>query len=254
MLHPDIVRALVEDNEQRRSHWEDKLAARSIDPRMYLWERCACAFPGVRRYAGSTEIAQHRGRADATSKVVDAVQLDDNSFPKQLWSYAFLGKKFQNIGPSGYALAHLSDHKAYKNRAADEFDVDVDGPPLQPLYGLYTSAANTAYMPSTLIKPTDFAWPLRNLLQRRAMDLYGDFCQPLPPHLRVRKATSAAWALDGFEWSEPVGSVENMGSFLEYRSAVMERLHLGRHAIRAADRCRRLQFDDRERTCHLRGS
>jgi len=115
-LHPDIVRAIVEDNEQHHDDWQTRLQERGIDPALYLWERSTCTFPGVRRYAGSTEIAQHRGRMETTRGPEGALKLDDNHYPKIVWSFVFRGKTFQNMGPSGYSLAHLADHKQYKNR------------------------------------------------------------------------------------------------------------------------------------------
>lgn len=38
-LSPDIVRAVVEDNEKHRAGWVDALQVRGIDPIPYLWER-----------------------------------------------------------------------------------------------------------------------------------------------------------------------------------------------------------------------
>src|ERR1041384_3055086 len=60
-LAPEIVRAVVEDNEQQRARWIAALRARQVDEGAYLWKRSPCAFPGVRRHAGSREIAGYRG-------------------------------------------------------------------------------------------------------------------------------------------------------------------------------------------------
>ena len=60
-LRPEIVQAIVEDNQWHSAAWSGALEKRGIDPRAYLWPRSACAFPGVRRYAGSSEIAILRG-------------------------------------------------------------------------------------------------------------------------------------------------------------------------------------------------
>lgn len=125
-LNPDIVRALVEDNEQHRDEWTEALQAGQIDPAAYLWERSSCAFPGVRRYAGSREIAAHRGHAQLEeSQSVKALALDDNDYPKQIWSFVFRGSQFSKFGPSGYALAHLADHKYHGNRYKTDFEVTV---------------------------------------------------------------------------------------------------------------------------------
>jgi len=219
-LHPDIVRLLVQDNERRRTSWAERLQDVGIDPGFYLWPCGSCAFPGVRRYAGSTEIAAYRKRIDSASQPEHALRLDDNDFPKHLWSFTFRGRPFQKQGPSGYSLAHLADHKIYKNRGRDEFDGaegEAGAIAERANFGLYTSASNTVFIPTGLIRPTDFAFPLRNLIQRRAADLYGAFCNLLPPPLAIRPAETDDWALHRFDWSEPVGTSEHMAGFLDYR-------------------------------------
>jgi len=59
-LHPEIVAFMVADNQLHREEWHAGLAEYGVDPSLYLWDGSPCAFPGVRRYAGSAEIAQHR--------------------------------------------------------------------------------------------------------------------------------------------------------------------------------------------------
>ncbi len=229
-LHPDIVRAVVEDNEIHREEWATSLQRRGVDPSLYVWEKSSCAFPGVRRYAGSTEIAQYRRRLATLEGPEDALVLDDNHYPKTVWSFVLRGKRFQNQGPNGYALAHLADHKQYKNRAQEEFDVLEETTTFPALFGLYTSVTNTVYTPVGLIRPTDFALPLRNLIQRQSMHLYGSFCNLLPPHLSIRTPESGAWSLDAFDWSEPVGTMDHVPAFLDYRNQEMEKL-LANHLL-----------------------
>jgi hypothetical protein len=180
-------------------------------------------FPGVRRYAGSSEIAQFRRRMTA-ERVPDALALDDNSYPKAIWSFVFRGKPFQNQGPPGYALAHLADHKTYKNRGHVEFDTQTIAEISKPIFGLYTSISNTVYMPDNLIRLTDFSFMLRNLVQRKAVSLYGGFCNLLPPPLSFRANDATAWSLNNFQWSEPVGTSEHLAVFLAYRQGRIENL------------------------------
>ena len=222
-LRPEIVRQIAENNEVHRATWSEALARRGIDPRAYLWPGSACAFPGVRRYAGSTEIAIFRKRAQG--KVTDALALDDNDYPKQMWSFMLTGKKFPKHGPQGYALAHLADHKVYKNRAEIDFHI-VEGHDRAALHGLYTSPTNTAYLPVATIRPTDFSPLLRNLLKRRAADLYG-LCAPLPPWLSIPAASDNDWDLDRFDWPDPVGNPAWVPSFLKFRRDRMEELIQG---------------------------
>jgi hypothetical protein len=224
-MNPDIVRAVVEDNESHRIRWIEDLQARKIDPAAYLWERSPCAFPGVRRHAGSQEIAAHRGhmRMDE-NKNLNALDLDDNDYPKQIWSFIFRGTQFAKFGPKGYSLAHLADHKVHGNRFNQEFEVSGGIGIVRPLYGLYTCPSNTVYISSSLIKPTDFVGDIRALLIRRAQELYGAFCQILPPFLRIPKTHSPEWDLREFRWGDPVGTKEHIQAFLRFRKEQMAKL------------------------------
>ena len=57
----------------------------------------SCAFPGVQRYVGATEIAQYRRRRPVTAAgFTNALDVDDNDHPKAIWSFIFLGRPFQN--------------------------------------------------------------------------------------------------------------------------------------------------------------
>ena len=222
-LAPAIIDAVVCDNERQRGHWVDGLIRRGIDPNAYLWQRSPCAFPGVRRYAGSQEIAEFRKKATALDKAMKgALRLDDNDYPKQIWSFVFRGRKFPKHGPVGYSLAHLADHKIHGNRF--ETDFELTGLERTDLFGLYTSVTNAAYIPSSMIKPTDFGPKLRNLLVRRAAHLYSGHCRLLPDWLKIRAEPSADWHLDAFDWAQPVGEESGVQAFLDFRGAEMEKL------------------------------
>ena len=200
------------------------LGEHGINPSAYLWDRTACAFPGIRRYAGSREIAQHHGHVTgAAARIEHALQLDDNDFPKHIWSFSFLGKKFPKHGPVRYSLAHLADHKTHGNRFAEDFSV-IDGLEQSGLFGLYTCPTNTAYIATSIIKPTDFSGSMRNLLLRRAEALYGDFCNLLPEWLKIPGSTSESWELDQFDWATPVGGDQGVAAFLDFRNAMIHRL------------------------------
>lgn len=221
-LRPEIVQAIVEDNEAHRAYWFEALEACGIDPGAYLWPKSACTFPGVRRYAGSSEIAIFRKRAAGT--VTDVLALDDNDYPKQVWAFMLTGRKFPKHGPQAYALAHLADHKVHKNRAGSDFEM-VAGHDETMLHGLYTAPTNTAYLPVATIKPTDFGPLLRNLLMRRAQQLYGGVCSLLPSWLSIPAVPDDSdWSVDRFEWPEPVGDLGQISSFLEFRRERMEKL------------------------------
>ena len=216
-LDPGIVGAVVEDNRRFVGEWSASLEVLGIDPTIYLWEGSPCAFPGVRRYAGSTEIAVFRKRAKSSEAPSQCLSLDDNDYPKHLWSFVFTGRPFRKRGPAGYQLAHLFDHKEYGNRWSDELDAlpGVEEPVLP--YGLFTSAANSVYAPGAFLRPTDLSSKLRSLIQRRAQKLYGNVCCLVPPPLAVKPCEDPDWDVDKFPWSAPVGGMERVVDFLEFR-------------------------------------
>lgn len=223
-LNPEIVAAIVEDNERHEQEWSDGFRGLGINPEAYLWKRSSCAFPGVRRYAGSREVAMYRGHLNEKgARVEQALRLDDNDCPKHVWSFTLRGKEFQKHGPIGYSLAHLADHKSHGNRFEHDFKV-VDGANRTELFGLYSCPTNAAFIPTAMIKPTDFAGPMRNLLLRRAQALYGAHCRIVPEWLQVCPATSDQWQLDRFTWAEPVGDSKGVVGFLDFRNTMLRKL------------------------------
>lgn len=221
-LNPEIVLEVVKDNNKHKDNWAKELEKRGVASSIYFWDNSSCAFPGVRRYSGSKEIAYFRRHTELSSREIqNAVTLDDNDFPKQIWSYIFRGNKFQKYGPKNFALAHLADHKECNNRLFGEFDVESQVEQHQ-LFGLFTCPSNTAYIPTSLLRPTDFSPAIRKLLICRAYQLYGAFCNILPPWIKLNPELTIPWDLTHFQWSDPVGEIENVKLFLEFRKETME--------------------------------
>ncbi len=221
-LHPEIVREIVKDNNYNKEVWSTKLDKHNISFSIYLWENSPCAFPGVRRHSGSKEIAHFKKHTKLSShEIPHAVTLDDNDFPKQIWSYIFRENKFQKHGPKNYALAHLADHKEYNNRLFREFDVENKSEQHQ-LFGLFTCPSNTVYIPTSILRPTDFSPAIRKLLISRSHQLYGNFCNILPTWIKLNPELNIPWELSHFRWSDPVGEPNNVKMFLEFRKETME--------------------------------
>lgn len=216
-LNPEIIERIVIENEKLTSFYSSKLKSNGIEPELYIWEKNSCCFPGVRRYAGSSEIAAHRKRKEI-STIEDAMTLDDNDYPKQIWSFVFRDKQFSKFGPTGYSLAHLIDHKKDKNRMTDEFIFTDNHVFTKPFYGLYTCASNSVYIPNNLMKPTDFNGAIRNLLVRKAESLYGKYCNIVPTYVKTKTFCDSKWDIRNFEWSEPVGTTEYLNDFFEFRT------------------------------------
>ena len=222
-LSPNIVESIVIENEKNRKFISNKLESIGIDSNLYLWEGSSCCFPGVRRYAGSTEISAYRKRSEM-NQIEDAIALDDNDYPKQIWSFIFRGTQFSKFGPDGYSLAHLVDHKKEKNRMKDEFEFENNYIFEKPFYGLYTCATNAIFIPNNLMKPTDFNGSIRNLLFRKADSLYSKYCNLVPPIAKIKKNIDEKWNIENFEWAEPVGDLTNIEAFLNFRKNRMESL------------------------------
>ena len=228
-LNPEIINAVTEDNRCMGPEWSSRLKDLGIDPDIYLWDGSPCAFPGVRRHAGNTEIAVFRKQAKTNKFPPQCIALDDNDYPKHLWSFTFTGKPFRKSGPDGHQLAHLFDHKEYGNRWREELDILPSVKEPKPLFGLFTSAANLAYVPSAFLRPTDFSPRLRSLIQRRTLQLYGSICRIVPPPLTVKSCDDQNWSLDSFWWNEPVGDMDNIPDFLEFRRKHLEEVLDKRH-------------------------
>ena len=215
-INPEIVKCIVEENDREYESIYAALNSHGINPDLYLWEKTSCCFPGVRRHEGRDEINAFKNKSEI-AKIQNALILDDNSYPKQLWTFIFKGTKYGNKGPKGYTLAHLVDHKKDKNRMENEFIFPSDFKFKSPFYGLYTCATNAVYVPNNLTKPTDFNGPIRNLLVRKAMELYSPICNIIPPSIKIKENNDERWNLENFEWAAPVGTLDNISAFMEFR-------------------------------------
>ena len=90
------------------------------------------------------------------------------------------------------------------------------------LFGLFTCPTNTVYIPTSLLRPTDFSPAIRKLLINKSNDLYGSFCNILPPWIKLNQEVDLPWEYTHFQWGDPVGSDENVKLFLEFRHETME--------------------------------
>ena len=232
-LHPPIIHAVVEDNRSHSDEWSASLDDLGIDPDIYLWDGSACVFPGVRRYTGSREIAEFRKQSTSKFPPAHCLAIDDNDYPKHLWSYVFNGTPFRKRGPDDYQLAHLIDHKRYGNRWKEELDAPSALHPPAP-FGQFTNATNSVFVPSAYFRPTDLSAQVRRLLQRRAQQLYGDSSCLVRPPWTVKRAEGSAWEVERFDWADPVGSMDHVSAFLDFRRERMDELIKNREAARSA--------------------
>jgi hypothetical protein len=229
-LKPEIIEAVTEDNLGHYNEWRDLLITNKINPDLYLWELSPCCFPGIRRHEGKEEIA-HVRKQKKLDEIPNALDIDDNDFPKQIWSFVFRGRQFGKSGPIGYSLAHLVDHKKEKNRIKSELEfTSEENHPEPPYYGLYTCPSNAVYIPNSLLRPTDFNSTLRGLLFQKAESLYKDYCNILPSFIKIPKPENEKWNIQNFEWGECVGNTDNINTFLTFRNKKINEF-IQKHAL-----------------------
>ena len=105
-LQPEIIAAIVEDTRRHAKGWSARLLERGIDPAIYIWDGSPCAFPGVRRHAGSKEIAAFRRRSDQDALPPHCLAIDDN-----------------DIRSTCGRLSSLESHFARGDRSATSWDI-----------------------------------------------------------------------------------------------------------------------------------
>ncbi len=222
ILSPEIVKVIVEENNNKHNKWVNDFKKIGIRADIYLWENSPITFPGIRRHVGKNEemeVKKNRKRARGN----DSLLLDDNSFPKEIWSFVLRGRKVGKHGPSNYSLAHIVDHKDYKSRHTDEimgFEKSIE----KNLYaGLHTSCTNTVYIPNNLLKPTDHNGMIRRLLIQVINRYYNPICSTLP-HNKSFKLDNIEdkWHIDRFPEPAIVGNNSLAKEFIEYRNNFIE--------------------------------
>lgn len=223
-LDPAVVSAVVEDNRRMSPDWTPRLAKLGVDPAAYLWEGSPCTFPGVRRHSGQEEISLFKRNRSGPHAASECLALDDNDYPLQFWARVLTGRPFNKLGPPGYHLAHLFEHKTYGGRWREELEASGEPDSAPALHGLFTSAANTVFVPSEFLRPTDSSPLLRQLLQRRVAQLYGNVCTVAPPPYAPRIHDDPASDPGNFHWRAPVGTPSGVDRFLQYRRGRMDSL------------------------------
>jgi hypothetical protein len=224
ILHPDIVAQVVANNNQNMSYWSDAFKRIGIRADIYLWKDSPVAFPGIRRHVGGKETVSFRANPKECT-VENALRLDDNSFPKELWAFALRNRRYGMKNPDNYSLAHIVDHKDHQTRNCNELIGFKESGDKNLFAGLYTSCVNAFYVPAVFMKPTDFNSPIRKLLIQIVHKYYGAICNPLPHGLQFNLTNLPdAWQLENFDLPEVVGNPAHIKSFLGYRKKAIESL------------------------------
>lgn len=224
ILDPPIVEMIVKENNSLLERWTDTFIKLNIKPEIYLWKNSPVTFPGIRRHVGNEEITNRKKNTN-DAKGEDALLLDDNSFPKELWSYALRGRKANKQGPINYSLAHIIDHKDYKSRHVHEIKDYVKPSEKYTYAGLHTSCANTIWVPTNLLNPTDHNGKIRQLLLQLVNKYYSPYCQLLPKNQKLNvNNRDSKWNVDNFPEPKKVGEINQVKNFIIYRNTLIDEL------------------------------
>ncbi len=200
-VHPNVVHRIQELNAAEAEEWRSILPS-EIDAEEYLYPGSACVFPGVHRAVGTfgkqqkAEINKYNPRNRAI--------IDQNRFPRPLWTYLTSGKGFggpvwKESGLEQFELAHIFGHKPDERSLEAEVFENFESS-VRP-WGLFTCASNVVLLPKGLAKPTDQLKALRLVFFKRAIELYGE--DHLPGASGLRDDAIPSWYSD-LEWNEPL--------------------------------------------------
>ena len=139
-LHPDIVHYISNANlkfkEEFQLHSHERL-----NNQEFLFEGSDCVFPGVRRPINK----ETSGRKWKNNIYEDGTILNDNTYPRHIWSFLVCGKAYssnswKNTGLNAFELAHIFGHKTdetdLEKSSFEKFDENKNP------YALFTSASN----------------------------------------------------------------------------------------------------------------
>ncbi len=217
-ISPDIIELIVKDNNSKLNYFKEILKKNRVNPEIYLWENSSVLFLGIRRHSGQKEIEKFKKYRNPKGQ--KAILLDDNKYPKMFWSFLMTGERFSiNKAPKNYSLAHIIDHKDYRNRRSLDIK-DYKELKSRKLYysGLFTSAVNTIYINNSLMKPTDFNNILRKTLLNIIDYLYADVCEILPFSNKLNIEIEEKEKILKINKLNLVGNKKYVSDFLKYRN------------------------------------
>lgn len=183
-MNPDLVTALAADNDKHQLAWESVFRRAGIPSDLYVWPGSTCIFPGVRRKPG---------KGESIAIVADKLRFDQNGnrLAHRVWEQ--LGTKVGTFKTEreGYELVHLLPHqpaewqKLFKQQPACRTALPSDWQQRLATNGLpalFSNPANMCFLPAVMVRPTDGNSLLRQVLWKKALDLFGRSAL-LPPRL-----------------------------------------------------------------------
>ena len=171
-LHPEIVNYLVQANSEFKNEFAS-YSPENLDVEDFLYPNSDCVFPGVRRPINK-ETVKTKWKNNVHS---DGTILNDNTYPRHLWSYlasdkGYSSHSWKDSGLNNFELAHIFSHKIDETELERKcfFHFDKAKSP----YALFTSASNVVLIPKGLAKPTDKLESIKLCFYKRHIELYGE--------------------------------------------------------------------------------
>ncbi|MDX1615229.1 MAG: hypothetical protein R3300_13025 [Candidatus Promineifilaceae bacterium] len=212
-IHPAVVEQVQEQNLKDYQYFGNLFGDR-IDLSSYLFPGSACVFPGVRRYvAGQGKRSQYNPEYKAI--------IDDNTFPRHIWSFLSDGKTYSNpnwrqTGLNEFELAHIFTHKESELDLEHNYFEAIQ-PNLLP-YSDFTCACNVVLLPKGMVRPTDKSRNIKAAFYMRYVELYGE--APLIGRFGFRAQLVPGWYRE-LKWNDPLLPVdwrEKTEQLLAYRT------------------------------------
>lgn len=174
-IHPSIVRYITQANIQYRLKFEN-ICHDLCKTSSFFYPNSDCVFPGFRRPVNSEKIGQWKNHVYEP----DGTILNDNTFPRHIWSYLSMNRGYAggsagmwaSSGLDKFELAHIFAHKQNERNLEKEIFREFNND-CEP-YGLFTSASNVVLIPKGFAKPTDHMKSIKICFYKRHIDLYGN--------------------------------------------------------------------------------
>jgi len=199
-IHPKIVSMIQDDNYSFAEEFKNvssRLAKLKSD--VFLHPGSDCVFPGVRRPVNG----EKKGKWKNNILKSDGTILNDNTFPRHIWSYLVLdryydGKRWADSKLCNFELAHVFSHK--EDERITEPKVFESFKKKGKPYYLFTSASNIVLLPKGMMKPTDNMENVKIAFYKRHLDLY----EKSPMDYGNLIAEKIPLWYDKLQWNEPV--------------------------------------------------
>jgi len=222
-MHPVVVAAVKDRNADpgERARLE-AILPECLEKEAWLYPGSACVFPGVRRFIGKV-----RKRELLKYVPKKCCIIDDNRFPRNVWTFLAVGEHYggpnwKTSGLAQFELAHIFGHKRSQRGLEEQVFKRFDAS-TKP-WGLFTCAGNVVLIPKGFAKPTDGLSAVRVAFFKRYIDLYSE--ASLPGLRELDNDALPKW-YDEIEWNDPIlppDWEENLEKLFDYRVDRLKKL------------------------------